>query len=141
MTGAVPDSPVAVVGGGVVGLCTAHYLAAAGLPVVVVLSGGIMEPRSDAQRIAAANPVTGERPASAPDACDVLYDDYRKLREIAGASGLHFFVARADRRNIPPSVQDTAGRSTNIVAGLEHLASALNAPTTDRPGSSGASMT
>ena len=108
-----------------------------GLPVVIVLSGGIMEPRSDAQRVAAPNPVTGERPASAPDACDVLYDDYKKLRETAGASGLHFFVARADRRNIPPSVEDSAGRSTNIVAGLEHLASALNAPLINLSGSDG----
>ena len=108
-----------------------------GLPVVIVLTGGIMEPRSDAPRAASPNPVTGERPASAPDPCDVLYDDYKKLRETAGASGLHFFVARADRRNIPPSVEDSAGRSTNIVAGLEHLASALNAPLINLSGSDG----
>jgi glycine/D-amino acid oxidase-like deaminating enzyme len=31
----MPDAPVVVIGGGVVGLCTAHYLAAAGVPVVV----------------------------------------------------------------------------------------------------------
>ena len=108
-----------------------------GLPVVIVISGGIMEPRRDAGRIAAPNPVTGERPASAPEPCDVLYDDYKKLRETAGSSGLHFFVARADRRTVPPSVDDGAGRSTNIVAGLEHLASALNAPLINLHGSDG----
>lgn len=99
-----------------------------GLSVVVVLSGGVMEPRSEAPRVAPPNPVTGERPISAPDACDVMQDDYKRLREIAGGSGLHFFVARADRRNPPPPVEDGAGRSLNVVAGLEHLASALNAP-------------
>jgi hypothetical protein len=59
-----------------------------------------------------------------------MKDDYKRLREIAGGSGLHFFVARADRRNPPPPVEDGAGRSLNVVAGLEHLASALNAPAT-----------
>ena len=46
-------------------------------------------------------------------------------------------MARADRRNLPPSVEDSAGRSTNIVAGLEHLASALNAPLINLHGSDG----
>lgn len=32
---------MAVVGGGVVGLCTAYYLAAAGLPVIVVERRGL----------------------------------------------------------------------------------------------------
>ncbi|WP_416986214.1 NAD(P)/FAD-dependent oxidoreductase [Streptomyces sp. T028] len=36
MSGPVGDGPVVVVGGGVVGLCTAYYLAAAGLSVEVV---------------------------------------------------------------------------------------------------------
>jgi D-amino-acid dehydrogenase len=41
MTGAVGEGPVVVVGGGVVGLCTAYYLAAAGLPVEVVERRGL----------------------------------------------------------------------------------------------------
>jgi hypothetical protein len=111
-----------------------------GLSVVVVLSGGLMEPRSETGRIAPANPVTGERPASSPDACDVLPNDYKKLRETAGGSGLHYFVARADRRNPPPPVDDGVGRSLNIVAGLEHLASALDAPLINLHGSDGSPL-
>ncbi|MGI5423156.1 NAD(P)/FAD-dependent oxidoreductase [Streptomyces sp. CA-179760] len=41
MSGPDGDGPVVVVGGGVVGLCTAYYLAAAGLPVEVVERGGL----------------------------------------------------------------------------------------------------
>ena len=112
-----------------------------GLPMVVVLSGGLMEPRREAGRIATASAATGfERPIGAPDPCDVLHDDYRKLRETAGGSGLHFFVARADRRNPPPSVDDGAGRSSNLLAGLEHLASALNAPLINLSGSDGSPL-
>ncbi|MEV0227572.1 FAD-dependent oxidoreductase [Streptomyces sp. NPDC050704] len=39
--GPVGDQPVVVVGGGVVGLCTAYYLAAAGLPVEIVERRGL----------------------------------------------------------------------------------------------------
>ena len=39
--GPVDDAPVVVVGGGVVGLCTAYYLAAAGIPVEVVERRGL----------------------------------------------------------------------------------------------------
>ncbi|MFG2956303.1 NAD(P)/FAD-dependent oxidoreductase [Streptomyces sp. NPDC048291] len=39
--GLVGDGPVVVVGGGVVGLCTAYYLAAAGVPVEVVERRGL----------------------------------------------------------------------------------------------------
>lgn len=35
------DGPVVVVGGGVVGLCTAYYLAEAGLPVELVERGAL----------------------------------------------------------------------------------------------------
>ena len=38
--GIAGDDPVIVVGGGVVGLCAAWYLAAAGVPVEVVERGG-----------------------------------------------------------------------------------------------------
>ncbi|MGP4047307.1 NAD(P)/FAD-dependent oxidoreductase [Streptomyces sp. 2A115] len=40
-TGPVGDQPVVVVGGGVIGLCTAYYLAAAGLPVEIVERRGL----------------------------------------------------------------------------------------------------
>ncbi|WP_326761499.1 FAD-dependent oxidoreductase [Streptomyces phaeochromogenes] len=40
-TGPVGDHPVVVVGGGVVGLCTAYYLAVAGVPVEVVERRGL----------------------------------------------------------------------------------------------------
>lgn len=39
--GSADDAPVVVVGGGVVGLCTAYYLAAAGMPVEVVERRGL----------------------------------------------------------------------------------------------------
>ncbi|GHE35624.1 NAD(P)/FAD-dependent oxidoreductase [Streptomyces capitiformicae] len=39
--GSAGDAPVVVIGGGVVGLCTAYYLAAAGMPVEVVERRGL----------------------------------------------------------------------------------------------------
>jgi hypothetical protein len=117
------------------------FVRGAGLPVVVVLSGGLMEPRREVGRIGGASAASGfERPIGAPDPCDVMHDDYKKLRETAANSGLHFFVARADRRNAPPTIDDGAGRSTNLVAGLEHLASALNAPLINLSGSDGSPL-
>lgn len=100
-----------------------------GLPVVLVVAGGLMGQRRELERIGT---------ALAPSACDVRVDDFQAVARAALPTQAHFWIARAETAAATGGpVEDAAGRSSNLLVGLEQLAGATGAPLINLTGSDG----
>lgn len=101
-----------------------------GVPMVLVLSGGLVGQRRELERIGSA--------AQAPNACDVRFEDFQMVARATAEAEALFWVARSEWSRQPAApVEDAAGRSSNVLVGLEQLAGAARAPLYNLTGSDG----